>query len=366
MNTRASIPTQPGITSLSPATSRSAPAATRSAGVEPEAEDFYRERATLIDGASGFVGAHCLRLLDDAGARLHALVGSAPRPGARDASAQPATYRGDLRDALFVRSVLERARPSVLFHLAARTPASIPVPTAAEMLTTNALGTLNLLEAVRAVTPHARVLVFGSSAVYGEGRDAPVTEDAPLAPVNDYGASKAAQETIAAAFNRQHGTDVVRVRTFNLTGPGEPLGLVCSALARQIAFAEAGIAPPVVSVGDTGARRDFTDVRDAARAYLLIGARGRSGEVYNVCGGQTVTIGEALERLLAYAQIRIQVERRADANRVGSRVRALRGSYERLNRLTGWQPRIKLDESLRDLLDWWRARAIEARGEEKR
>lgn len=313
-------------------------------------EKFYRERATLIDGASGFVGAHCLRALNDAGAHVSALAGSA----APDVDSPHATYTGDLRDAASIRSVLERTRPSILFHLAARTPASPFAPTAAEMLMTNALGTLNLLEGVRAVVPRSRVLVFSSSAVYGEGGRVPVDEDAPLAPTGDYGASKAAQEIIAAAFVHQHNVDVVRVRTFNLIGAGEPRGLVCSSIASQIALAETGVVPNVISVGDTAARRDFTDVRDAVRAYLLVGAHARAGEVYNVCGARTVTIGEVLERLIAHARINVRVERRADAERVGSTVRALCGSYERLHRLTGWQPRITLDDSLRDLLDWWR------------
>lgn len=323
------------------------------AGLAPLA--FYQRRATMVAGAAGFVGRHCLQALHNLSSHVTALTSLPASLRAPSAQLALRTLSGDVCDHTFLRAALSEAQPSLIFHLAALTPASQPTPSAAAMLHTNALGTLALLESTHAVLPQAQVLIFSSSAVYGAARNHPVSEDEGLAPINDYGASKAAQELVAAAFSRQHALPVIRVRTFNLTGPGEPPGLVCAALARQIARAELGFAPPVVQVGDLDARRDFTDVRDAVAAYLLIGAHGCAGEIYNVCSARTVMIGEVLERLLALAEVKLKVVRRDETSRGGGRVHALCGSYERLHAATGWQPRIPLGESLRHLLDWWRA-----------
>lgn len=316
-------------------------------------QSYYCDRRSLVDGASGFVGAYCARALREINAHVITINGRSAN-AADNIISNERYVGGDIRDRSFVLSALNDARPAIIFHLAALNPVAYPKPTATDMLSVNAVGTLTLLEGVDAVIPKARVLIFSSSSVYGEGQDGMVDEESAIAPINDYGASKAAQELVATAFSQQHGTDVIRVRTFNLLGPGEPAGLVCSAIASQIASSELGLTPPVVRVGNLNAQRDFIDVRDAVLAYLLIGAQGRKGEVYNVCSGRTVAIAEILERLLAMSQVNIKVVRREDSTQLGSQVRFLRGSYERLNAATGWRPSISLDESLRSLLDWWR------------
>jgi GDP-4-dehydro-6-deoxy-D-mannose reductase len=308
----------------------------------------------LVNGASGFIGTHCARALRAINADVVTINGRSADI-VDNINSDGRYVGGDIRDRSFVLSALNDARPAIIFHLAGLNPVAHPKPTAIDMLSVNALGTLTLLEGIGTVIPKARVLIFSSSSVYGEGQDGMVDEKSAIAPVNDYGASKAAQEFVATAFSQQHGTDVIRVRTFNLLGPGEPAGLVCSAIASQIASSELGLTPPVLRVGNLNAQRDFTDVRDVVLAYLLIGAQGRRGEVYNVCSGRTVAIAEILERLLAMSQVNIKVVRREDSTQLGSQVRFLRGSYERLNAATGWQPHISLDESLRSLLDWWRS-----------
>ena len=154
------------------------------------------------------------------------------------------------------------------------------------------------------------MLVTSSSAVYGEPRTLPVTEEAALQPATDYAASKAAQEMVAVA-NQRRGMDVVRVRPFNLLGPRQPPSLVISAIAGQIVAAErSGVG--VIRIGSTATRRDYTDVRDAVRAYVAVAEDRSLSGVYNVCSGRSVSIQECLDRLIAMSEVAVRVESDAD------------------------------------------------------
>lgn len=318
--------------------------------------DYYERKRVLVDGATGFVGRHCVNALSARGAEVAALSSANHKKESGDSSPRGNTiFAGDVTDAKFVSSVIQEFNPAFIFHFAAVTPATVPDASVPALLHTNVAGTHTVLASAVRHAPQSTSLVFSSSAVYGEGSSHSVTEDCPFNPINEYGASKVAQEVFASAFAQRSGANVVRVRSFNLVGPGEPAGLVCSSIARQIAAAECGLSEPLVRVGRLNAQRDFTDVRDAAAAYLLIGERGKIGEVYNVCSNRLIGIGDILEMLLAMAKIPLGVAERRDANVVGSSVSVLQGNYEKLHRATDWQPRITIEQSLVDLLDWWRA-----------
>lgn len=262
----------------------------------------------------------------------------------------------DLRDAEAAASLVRRARPDVVIHLAGVLRAEDP----AALYATHVLATVSMLEALAAERPGARVVLVSSSAVYGQRGDrAAVPEDAPLRPIHHYGASKAAQELAAFAVAATGNLEILVARPFNVIGPGQPPSLAASNFARQIAAAERGQAPAVVRVGDLSAIRDFVDVRDVARAYLDLAERGEPGQTYNVCTGKGVSIGACLDELLALARIPIRVER----NNTEPRAREIRtqvGDPTRLRERTGWSPQVPLSRSLADLLESWRMQRTEA------
>jgi len=305
-------------------------------------------RVALVTGASGFTGRHLIACLLASGYE----VAGFDRQNWPESDV--ALYRGDITDAGRLREVLGIVQPDRVFHLAALTNPRLEY---AELHRVNALGTLTLLDAVRQVCPRAVVLITSTSAVYGRvlPEELPIGEDQPFRPANAYAVSKIAQEMIAYQQFAQHGLHVVRTRAFNLTGPGESAAFVTSAFARQIADIEAGQQEPVIRVGVLGTRRDFLDVRDAVRAYVLEAEQGEPGAVYNVCSGQSRTIAEVLEGLLALSMVRGITIREDPARLQPADVPFQVGNSSRLRERTGWQPEIPFERTLRDVLDYWRA-----------
>ncbi len=264
-------------------------------------------------------------------------------------------FVGDLLDASFVDAVFDEVRPHRVVHLAAQSSVPESWQDPARTLTNNVLAQLHVLESAVRHVPEARVLVVGSSEEYGnvQPTDLPLSEESPLRPDSPYAVSKIAQDYLGLQFFIGRHLAVVRVRPFNLIGPGQSDRFAISSFARQIAEAEVGRRPPVIEVGNLSARRDFTDVRDAVRAYSAVIERGRAGEVYNVGGGSVRSIGDLLESLckLAHRTLEVKVDaarfRPVDAPLIESNSRKLREEL-------GWLPQISIDQSLRDVLDDWR------------
>jgi GDP-4-dehydro-6-deoxy-D-mannose reductase len=265
----------------------------------------------------------------------------------------------DLRDVSSVQGMLDQAEADAIVHLAGQSyvPTSWQAP--AETVATNAIGQINLLEAIRhRGEPFPRVLVVGSSEEYGlvEERDLPVTEETPLRPLSPYAVSKVAQDFLGFQYFRNYGIPCVRARAFNHEGPRRGEVFVTSNFARQIAEIELGRHEPGLNVGNLKARRDYTDVRDIVRGYWLLLERGDPGEVYNLCSGRAWAIQEILDYLLSQSIAR-KIEVRRDAARLRpSDVSVLYGSAEKIRRITDWEPEISFEQTLRDLLDYWRAR----------
>jgi GDP-4-dehydro-6-deoxy-D-mannose reductase len=248
-------------------------------------------------------------------------------------------------------------RPDGIVHLAGQSSVHESWSNPAATLRTNVIGLLNVFEAVRKRRLEPRVLVVGSAEEYGAvDPDAPpLTEDAPLRPLSPYAVSKVAQGFLALQYALARDLPVIRTRTFPHTGPGRGEAFAESSFARQIAEVEAGRRRPVLAVGNLDAVRDFTDVRDVVRAYRALLDRGAAGEVYNVCSGRGRSIGDILRSLLEIAGT--QVELQVDRERLRpSDLPSLVGDPRKVREATGWEPRIPLETTLRDLLDHWRER----------
>ena len=231
------------------------------------------------------------------------------------------------------------------------------------LLRVNVHGTVNLLKAVlklrEAGWGDPPILIVSSSAVYGQTapEDSPISEECPLRPLTPYGASKAAQEFAAHRFFRTDGLRIIRVRTFNLVGPGQVPDLVCSSIARQIAQAEVRGEMAVVRLGRLDTERDFIDVRDAVSLYLKALDVGSPGDVYNCGSGTAHSIGQVLDVFRDLTPVEVKVEQRADVFRKVD-ILSQRADLTKVFRVTGWKPSIPLVDSLRDLLNEWRNRIV--------
>ena len=218
----------------------------------------------------------------------------------------------------------------------------------------NVLGTWNLLEAVRREAPRARLLVVGTGESYGpQPEGTRVTEEAPFRPVSPYAFSKAAADAGAAACAAAWGLDVVRIRAFSHTGPGQTVRFAAPSFAEQIAAIEAGAREPVLEVGNLDVTRDLLDVRDVVEAYGELLVRGRSGSAYNVCRGEGVRLTDLVQGLAERARVQVRIEVQAARVRPAD-VPYLVGDPSALEREVGWRARIPLARTLDDLLQEWR------------
>jgi len=312
----------------------------------------------LVTGAGGFVGGHLAEFLAGEHPEVEVHGVSLPQgsvawraaPGAR-------MIEADLTDPAVARCVVAEVRPDRILHLAGQSSVRLSWLDPAGTLRTNVLGIVHLLDGARAAGLRPAVLVVGSAEEYGPVRpdEMPIREETPLRPASPYAVSKVAQGALALLYGPAGGLRVVLTRTFHHTGPGRGEAFAESSFARQIAEIEAGRRAPVLEVGNLEAVRDFADVRDVVRAYWMLLEKGEGGQVYNVCTGRGRRIRELLDILLAASVARVEV--RTDPERLRpSDVPAQVGDPARLRAATGWEPRIRLERSLQDLLDDWRRR----------
>ncbi len=297
----------------------------------------------FITGISGFVGQHLANLLLDKG---WTVTGSDIQP----ASAISSFYHADITDRVALERALDIVRPDVVFHLAGVLKSENP----SAFYAVQVLGTTALLDAIVNLGLKPRIFIASSSAVYGAGLGRrPITEKFKPRPATHYALSKLAQEMIASHYHTVFNLPIIYARTFNLLGPGLSQVMACSSFARQIALAEKEDSPTIIQTGNLSSQRDFVDVRDAVRAYMLLAKEGRVNQVYNVASGQTTSIRQCLDFLRK--QAKITVEAVLDPTRIQKNdIPIQRGSAKILRAETGWETEISREKSLTDLLNDWR------------
>lgn len=324
----------------------------------------------FITGISGFVGQHLARQLQSQG---YTVIGGVRSLDEAFPLLSPQELTGvrcrtyQLGDPASMEAIFETTAPQVIFHLAAQSfvPAAIADPVGTFQV--NALGTLNLLSAVRAVRDRIPgfdpVIVQAASAeVYGKAQpdQMPLSETTPHRPANPYAASKVAQLAIGLSAHATWGLKVITATPFNHIGPGQSSQFVVSSFAQQLARIAKGEMAPVLRVGNLAARRDFTDVRDVVRAYSLMALHGRPGEVYNICSGRSVSIQSILDALVSTSGLSVDVQ--PDPARMRpSDVPDLYGSAAKLQAATGWAPKIPLEQTLQDAYTHWQQTLVPAK-----
>lgn len=317
----------------------------------------------LITGITGFVGSHLAEYALGRGAEVVGSVRTRSRlEHIEDVRSRVRLVESDLRDATSARTLVAEARPEWIFHLAAQSFVQASFNAPAESFATNILCQVNVLEAVRAERLSPRFLVVGSSEEYGlvHEHETPVGEDQPLRPLSPYAVSKVAQDLMGYQYWQSYGIPIIRTRAFNHSGPRRGDVFATSNFARQVAEIEAGRRAPVIEVGNLEPRRDFSDVRDIVRGYWTLLDRGEPGEVYNLSSGTAWSIREVLEFLLKASSVpEVEVQTRADRLRP-SDVPLLIGDAGKIERATGWRAEIGFEQTLRDLLEYWRRRVRSA------
>ena len=261
----------------------------------------------------------------------------------------------DIKDSSSVDYIIKQIKPDKIFHLAAQSyvPTSWNAP--AETLSTNIMGQLNILEACRRAVINPVIQIACSSEEYGlvKPNEVPISELNYLRPLSPYGVSKVGQDLLGYQYAQSYGMNIIRTRAFNHTGPRRGDVFVESNFAKQIAMIEKKKQEPIIYVGNLEAQRDYTDVRDMVNAYWLATEKCEPGEVYNICSGKTWTIKSVLDLLLSYTTEEVTIEQ--DSKRLRpSDVEILLGNNVKFMQATNWQPVIKFEQTLLDLLNYWR------------
>lgn len=313
-------------------------------------------KKALIIGAGGFVGgylAECLQ--DEFDMEVHATKLPATQTQEDLSFLGERVYELDILNKSDIVELLYAVRPDYIFHLAAQSSVSVAWKNPTLTIDVNIKGSVNVMDAVRELYYKPRVLLVGSGEEYGhilEG-ETPISEDTKLRPGNIYAATKVCQNMIGSIYSRAYDMELMLIRAFNHVGPKQSPIFVMSDFCKQVADIEKGKKEPVMYVGNLAAKRDFTDVRDVVRAYGLLALKGRAGETYNVGSGNAIEIRKMLDMIIGMSTKNIEV--RVDPNKIRPvDVPVIEADISKIKSETGWEPRIPLGQTIKEILDYWR------------
>lgn len=307
----------------------------------------------FITGATGFAGSHLVDMLLAQEHEVFVLTHPATSHQTLPTHSRLYGIDGDLLDLDSLKTAVQQAQPDIVYHLAGQAYPARSWNNPALTIAINTGGTANLLEAVIAYG-RPRVVVVSSAEIYGyvSEDELPLTEDTWPQPRHPYGVSKVAAGLLTAVYAQRYDLPVIEARPFNHIGPRQALGFVVPDFASQLAAIKLGQQPPIISVGNLDARRDFTDVRDVVRAYQILAERGTPGEGYLICSGQAVSIHYLLNVLIDAAEINVEVAYDPERMRP-SDTPCLYGSHAKITNDTDWKPEIHLRQSLNDAFQGW-------------
>jgi len=312
----------------------------------------------LITGITGFVGSHLGEYILNLN-EGHDVYGicrwRSPKDNLEKIYNKITLLDADLCDLSALIRRFKDIKPDIIFHLAAQSYVLTSFNSPIQTLWSNVIGTTNLLEAVRILEIDPVIHICSSSEVYGQviESDVPIKETCPFRPASPYAVSKVGEDMIGLQYWLSYKIKTIRTRMFTHTGPRRGDVFAFSAFAKQIAASELGLKEPVVRVGNLKSVRTICDVRDAVKAYWIMVHKCKPGEVYNIGGNQTLTIGEGLEKLLSFSKIKLGIKVVPELLRP-SDVTLQIPSTEKFSKETGWKPEISLEKTLIDILDYWR------------
>lgn len=321
----------------------------------------------LITGITGMVGSHLAEyiLQNHSSAEIHGLLRwRSPLDNIRSIQQNIFLHQAELRDLNSLIMLLEQVQPDLIFHLAAQSYVTTSFNAPADTLQTNVIGTTNLLDAVRITGLDPKIHICSSSEVYGQVAEdeVPIRETNPFRPASPYAVSKVGEDMIAFQYYLSYGIKTIRTRMFTHTGPRRGDVFAESAFAKQVAEIEAGVRQNPVKVGNLESVRTFSDVRDAVRAYWLLLEKCPPGEVYNIGGTQTMTVGQMLEILKGMAHCRIEHEVDPSLLRP-SDVTLQIPDISKFTKATQWCPEIPVAKTLEDLLNYHRKRVKQTKSD---
>ncbi len=299
----------------------------------------------LITGIGGFVGPYLKKELEAFGYEVFGFERTVHQDTKN-------VYFGDLLQKDSIENALLKMEPGVVFHLAGFSSVQKSFEQPDLCYEINVTGTQNLLDACLKLKSRPRVVIVSSAEVYGRPQVVPIAEDHPLVPTSPYGVSRLDQEKLVWRYSAE--MEIVVLRSFNHTGPGQPPIFAIPSFAKQIVEAEKGLGSPEMFVGNLDAVRDFTDVRDVVRAYRLAGAGTEASQAYNVCSGIGFSMKELLYKLIELSGVKIDVKQDPERLRP-SDVPVLIGSNSKFKKATGWVVALSFEQTLRDMLDFWRS-----------
>lgn len=314
-------------------------------------------KKALVLGAAGFVGSYLIQHLhDDCGYEVYAT--KLPHEKLDEL---PATVLDlNILEKEKIVSLLYEVRPDYIFHLAAQSSVSVAWNNPQLTIDINIKGAVNVMDAVRELYYKPRIVVIGSGEEYGHIRpgETPIKEDNRLAPGNIYAATKACQNMIGSIYAKAYDMEIVLVRAFNHIGPKQLPIFVVSDFCKQVAEIELGLRESTMYVGNLSAKRDFTDVRDVVRAYALLAKNGQKGATYNVGRGKAYEIREILDKIISLSTADIKVE--IDQAKIRPvDVPIIEADITKLCEATGWRPEIPIEDTIKEVLDYWREKCKE-------
>lgn len=316
------------------------------------------KKVALITGIAGFVGSHMAELLLKEGFEVYGLTRPRSKMDHLDGVINQLHLEdADLLDSHSLYTTLSKIKPDYIFHLAAQSfvPTSWISPSVT--LDVNIVGSANLFEAVRQAGIDPAIQIACSSEEYGlvHENELPIKETNPLRPLSPYAVSKLAMDFLGYQYHQSYGVRIFRTRGFNHTGPRRGDTFAESNFAKQVAMIEKGKQDPIIHVGNLEAKRDYTDVRDMVRGYLMAVDKCEPGEVYNICTGHAERVGDVLDMFIAMAKVKVSIQE-DPARMRPSDVPVLIGDNTKFVEKTGWKPEISFEKTMSDLLNYWRER----------